>query len=84
MSVAIYDYDTKEIIFTLSDRMHYDYYFFLRDGQLCVKEKEYMQQETVRTGTVSYDGSKITVSWDKEVNDNADRDKIPEPAQPVS
>lgn len=84
LSVAIYDYDTKEIIFTLSDRMHYDYYFFLRDGRLCVKETEYMQQETVRTGTVSYDGSKITVSWDKEVNDNADRDKIPEPAQPVS
>ena len=84
LSVAIYDYDTKEIIFTFSERMHYDYYFFLRDGQLCVKETEYMQQETVRTGTVSCDGSKITVSWDKEVNDNAERDKIPEPAQPVS
>jgi len=84
VSVAIYDYETKEIIFTLSDRMHCDYYFFLRNGQLCVKEAEYMQQETVRTGIVSYNGSKITVLWDKEVNDNADRDKIPEPVQPVS
>ena len=36
VSVAIYDYETKEIIFTLSDRMHCDYYFFLRNGQLCV------------------------------------------------
>ena len=43
-----------------------------------------MQQKAVRTGTVIYDGSQITISRDKEANDNADRDKIPEPVQPVS
>ena len=43
-----------------------------------------MQQEAVRTGTVIYDGLQITVSWDKEVNANPDRDKVPEPGQPVS
>ena len=84
VSVAIYDYDTKEIVLTLSDRMHYDYYFFLRDGQLCVKETEYMKQEAVRTGVVIYDGSKITVSWDEEVNASPDRDKVLEDGLPVS
>ena len=82
--VTIYDYETEKCIFSLSERMLHDYYFFVRNGKLCVKETEYMRQETVRTGTVIYDGSQITVSWDKEVNDNADRDKIPEPVQPVS
>lgn len=84
LNVVIFDYKTREPIFSLSDRMNHDYFFFVRNGKLCVKETEYMQQEAVRTGTVIYDGLQITVSWDKEVNANPDRDKVPEPGQPVS
>ena len=84
LNIAIYDYETREFVFSLSDRMNHDYFFFVRNGKLCVKETKYMQQEAVRTGTVIYDGSQITVSWDKEVNANPDRDKVSEPGQPVS
>jgi len=67
-NIVIIDYQTKECIFTLSDRSHHDYKLFFRDGLLCVLERKYMSVELTRTGVLTYDGSKISVSWDAEVN----------------
>ena len=67
-NIAIIDYQTKECIFTLSDRSHHDYKLFFRDGLLCVLERKYMSIELTRTGVLTYDGSKIYVSWDAELD----------------
>ena len=67
-NIVIIDYQTKECIFKLSDRSHHDYKLFFRDGLLCVLERKYMSIEFTRTGVLTYDGSKISVSWDAEVN----------------
>lgn len=67
-NIVIIDYQTKESIFSLSDRGNHDYKLFFRDGQLCVLERKYMSIEFTRTGVLTYDGSKISVSWDTEVN----------------
>ena len=67
-NIVIIDYQTKECIFTLSDRSHHDYKLFFRDGLLCILERKYMSIELTRTGVLTYDGSKISVSWDAEVN----------------
>lgn len=67
-NIVIIDYQTKESIFSLSDRGNHDYKLFFRNGQLCVLERKYMSIELTRTGVLTYDGSKISVSWDAEVN----------------
>ena len=67
-NIVIIDYQTKECIFSLSDRCEHDYKLFFRDGLLCVLERKYMSIEFTRTGVLTYDGSKISVSWDAEVN----------------
>lgn len=82
--IVIIDYTTKETVFTAVGRMHCDYYLFLRNGILCVKETEYAKQEAIRTGVLKHNGSKITIVWDSEVNATVDRDPKPEPGEPVS
>ena len=67
-NIVIMDYQTKECIFSLSDRGEHDYKLFFRDGLLCVLEINYRSAELTRTGVLSYDGSNIAVSWDAEVN----------------
>lgn len=67
-NIVIIDYQTKESIFSLSDRGNHDYKLFFRNGQLCVLERKYMSIEFTRTGVLTYDGSKISVSWDAEIN----------------
>lgn len=67
-NIVIMDPLTKECIFSLSDRCEHDYKLFFRDGLLCVLERKYMSIELTRTGVLTYDGSKISVSWDAEVN----------------
>lgn len=81
--IEIIDYTTKKSIFILSDRGCHDYYLFLRNGVLCVKETEYMKRDAVRTGVLVCNGSEITVSWDSEVNTTIDRDPAPAPGEPV-
>ena len=56
-NIVIIDYQTKESIFSLSDRGNHDYKLFFRDGQLCVLERKYMSIEFTRTGVLTYDGS---------------------------
>lgn len=70
--IAIFDYETRECIFSLSDRMSHDYFLFVRNGVLRVMETEYMLQETTRTGTLIYDGEAITVAWDEVPNATRD------------
>ncbi len=67
-NIVIMDPLTKECIFSLSDRCEHDYKLFFRDGLLCVLERKYMSIDFTRTGVLTYDGSKISVSWDAEVN----------------
>ena len=67
-NIVIMDPLTKECIFSLSDRCEHDYKLFFRDGLLCVLERKYMSIEFTRTGVLTYDGSKISVSWDAEVD----------------
>lgn len=67
-NIVIMDYQTKECIFSLSDRCKHDYSLFVRDGNLCVAEREYMGIELTRTGMLIYDGSSVSVSWDDEIN----------------
>lgn len=83
-NIVVIDYETRQCIFSLSDRMYHDYFLFARNGVLCVMETEYMKREAVRTGVLIYDDSKISVSWDSEVNANVDRDEPPTIGQPVS
>ena len=82
--IEIIDYTTKETVFTAIGRMYRDYYLFLRNGVLCVKETEYLKQEAIRTGVLKHNGSEITIFWDSEVNATVDRDPIPQPGEPVS
>lgn len=67
-NIVIIDYQTKECIFSFSDRGKHDYTLFFRDGLLCVLERKYMSIELTRTGVLTYDGSKISVSWDAELD----------------
>ena len=82
--IVIIDYTTKETVFTAIGRMYRDYYLFLRNGVLCVKETEYAKQEPIRTGVLKHNGSEITIIWDSEVNATVDRDPVPQPGEPVS
>ena len=66
--ISIFDYKTRECIFSLSDRSRHDYELFLRDELLCVLERDYWSGEFTRTGVLTYDGSNIYVSWDAEVD----------------
>ena len=67
-NIVIMDPLTKECVFSLSDRGEHDYELFFRDGLLCVLERKYMSIDFTRTGVLTYDGSKISVFWDAEVN----------------
>ena len=82
--IEIVDYATKETLFSLSGRGTNDYYLFLRNGVLCIKETEYMKNDAVRTGVLTYNGSEISVAWDSEVNATVDGDNSPAPGEPVS
>jgi hypothetical protein len=84
MRIVIIDFTTKETIFTMENRGYNDYYLFLRDGVLCVKETKYREDDAVRTGVLTYDGSKISIAWDSEVNATVDRDHAPVPGEPVN
>ena len=74
--IEIIDYATKTKIFTLAGRYSNDYYLFMRNGVLCVKETEYREQEAIRTGVLTYDGSNISVKWDAKANATVDSDYV--------
>ena len=65
-NIVVYDYETRTCIFSLHDRMVHDYYLFVRDDTLCVKEAEYKNPESTRTGVLVYTDGEISVSWDEE------------------
>lgn len=73
-NIVVFDYETKECIFSLSDRTYHDYFLFVRNGVLCVMETEYMQREPIRTGMLINDGAGISVAWDSKVDASYDRD----------
>ena len=74
--IAVYDYATRTPLFTLMNRGRADYFLFLREGMLCVKEMVYVldefgfaqSMELHRTGVLTFDtASGVTVAWDAEV-----------------
>ncbi len=72
--VAIFDYETKECVYSLTDRMRHDYFLFAGNGVLCVMEKEYRKHDATRTGMLVYDGTEVSVSWDSKTDASYDRD----------
>ena len=71
--ILIIDCTTRKMVFEISDRSHHDYYLFIRNGKLCVKETEWCKHEALRTGMLSWDGTQIVIDWDCEVNAEFDR-----------
>ncbi len=72
--IEIFDYEAKECVYSLTDRMKHDYYLFARNGVLCVMETEYMKLDAIRTGILVYDGTEISVSWDNKIDASYDRE----------
>ncbi|MBQ8791261.1 MAG: hypothetical protein IJZ51_08120 [Ruminiclostridium sp.] len=72
--ILIIDCTTRKLIYEISDRSHHDYYLFIRNGKLCVKETEWCKHEALSTGMLSWDGTQIVIDWDSEVNTEADKD----------
>lgn len=81
--IVIIDPETRQEIFTLCDRMNYDYRLFVRDGLLCVRELKYMTEEVTRTGLLTYEGGAFRIVWDDFENCKEDRDIVSE-GQPIS
>lgn len=75
-NIVIMDFESKQEIYTLRDREHYNYQLFLRDGLLCVRELVFMTNEVARTGRFTYDGTVVRVIWDDSVNVKQDRDFV--------
>jgi hypothetical protein len=65
--IYIYDFRIDENVFELSDRGDYDYQLFLRNGILCVKQTECMEEEVLQTGVLTRGDSGICVVWDNEI-----------------
>ena len=65
--IVIMDFDTKQELLTVQNRMNYDYQLFVRNGILCVREIKYSTNEITRTG-VFYDAeTNIQILWDDNV-----------------
>lgn len=63
--IEIFDFETMDCIYSLSDFSKHDYYLFSRDGKLCVNETQFSGGDTLRTGVLIFDGTEISVSWDE-------------------
>lgn len=67
--VEIIDYTTRTTLFTLDAPEGYVLFLFPRDGVLCVAEVGNIHS---RTGVLTYDGSEVTVIWDREADFRSD------------
>ena len=67
--IVVFDYVSRKVIFELSNRSQKDYYLFVSDGLLCVREHAYRSDEVIRTGILSYNDAYITVVWNEEVSE---------------
>ena len=76
-NIEIIDYATRQCIFSLSNRMIYDYYLFERNGELCVKVTGYAKDDTLRTGVLKFNGSRIFVQWDTDADKLQNANEIP-------
>ena len=74
--IVIMDFDTKQELFAIHDRMNYDYQLFVRNGILCVREMKYGTNEITRTGIFYDEGTKIQILWDEHIVLDEDRDPV--------
>ena len=81
--IVIMDFDTKQELFAIHDRMNYDYQLFVRNGILCVREMKYGTNEITRTGIFYDEGTKIQILWDEHIVLDEDRDQV-QNGQPIS
>lgn len=81
--IVIMDFETKQEVFTLSDRMNHDYQLFVRNGILCVREMKYLTSDITRTGTFYYTGTNIRIAWDDSIILDEDRNQA-QNGQPIS
>ena len=81
--IVIMDFDTKQELFAIHDRMNYDYQLFVRNGILCVREMKYGTNEITRTGIFYDEGTKIQISWDEHIVLDEDRTPVQD-GEPIS
>ena len=74
--IVIIDFDTKQELFVIHDRMNYDYQLFVRNGILCVREIKYGTNEITRTGIFYDEGTQIQILWDEHIVLDEDRDQV--------
>ena len=93
-SIAVVDYIKGKTVHILpdeesdefiTDNQHLNnYYLYIRNDKLCVKETIASREEIRRTGTLAYDGTEILVCWDDEIDEDFDRNDSTESASPDS
>ena len=71
--VTIYDLKNEDALYLIGDHMNYNYYLFLRDGVLCIKEISTIGNELTRTGAVVYESGEVSVAWDITPDPTFDR-----------
>ena len=81
--IVIIDFDTKQEIFVIHDRMNYNYQLFVRNGILCVREIKYGTNEITRTGIFYDEGTQIQISWDEHIVLDEDRTPVVDNSTPI-
>ena len=70
--IAIVEYSSEKVIFSLSDRLKHDYSFIESNDRLCIVERGGLLSDNVtRTGTLTYDGGNVSVDWGRSVSTKA-------------
>lgn len=71
--IAIVEYSSEKVIFSLSDRLKHDYSFIESNDRLCIVERGGLLSDTVtRTGTLTYDGGgNVSIDWGRSVSTKA-------------
>lgn len=70
--IAIVEYSSEKVIFSLSNRLKHDYRFIESNGSLCIVERGGLLSDNVtRTGTLTYDGGNVSVDWGRSVSTKA-------------
>lgn len=71
--IAIVEYSSEKVIFSLSDRLKHDYSFIESNDRLCIVERGGLLSDNVtRTGTLTYDGGgNVSIDWGRSVSTKA-------------
>lgn len=92
--VMVVDYTKKDTVHLIpdvesdeyiADELYFNnYYLFIKNDKLYVKETIAAKEETKRIGVLSYDGLGISVCWDNETDEDSDMNNSTESTSPDS